>query len=53
MSDLLKPTIKFIVVKGVKYLRAEDVASYLQEIAATEESDTRNRLNKAAQELLK
>lgn len=44
---------RFIDVKGVRYLRAEDVASYIHEIAGGEETDVRNRLSEAANNLLK
>lgn len=43
--------VRYVVVKGEKYLRAEDVANYLRELASTEETDTRNRLCAAAQSL--
>lgn len=43
--------IRFVQVRGVKYLRAEDVAAYLREIAGAEETDTRVRLNEAASKL--
>lgn len=43
--------VRFVVVKGVKYLRAEDVAAYLRDIAATEPTDTRERLETAASNL--
>jgi hypothetical protein len=43
--------VRFVAVKGVKYLRAEDVAEYLREVAATEPTDTRERLETAADNL--
>jgi hypothetical protein len=43
--------MRFVVVKGVKYLRAEDVAAYVREAAGREETDVRNRLNEAAAKL--
>lgn len=39
--------------KGIKYLRAEDVAEYIRDLAATEETDTRNRLEIVAREMEK
>ena len=45
--------IRHVNIKGITYLRAEDVVSYIQEIAATEETDVRNRLNEAANNLRK
>ena len=43
--------LRFIVHKGVKYLRAEDVAEYLREIAGDRETDTRDHLEQAARAL--
>lgn len=51
MSELIG--IRYVVRGGVKYLREEDVALYLRGLAATENTDTRNRLNAAADQLLK
>lgn len=45
--------LRVIEVRGVRYVRIEDVAEYIREIAATEETDTRNRLLTAAQHLEK
>jgi hypothetical protein len=36
--------VKFVVVDGVKYLKAEDVAELLMELGATEETDVRTRI---------
>lgn len=44
--------VRTVTVRGVSYLRTEDVAQYLREIAATEETDTRRRLLDAAQKLM-
>lgn len=43
--------LRIITVRDVKYIRAEDVAEYIRELAATEETDTRNRLEQAAANL--
>lgn len=43
--------VRFVLVKGVRYLRADDVATYLAGIAATEETDVRNRLNEVVRNL--
>ncbi len=43
--------IRFVEVKGVKYLRAEDVAEMIRDMAATEETDVRNRFHAVAAEL--
>jgi major membrane immunogen (membrane-anchored lipoprotein) len=45
--------VRYIAHKGVSYLRAEDVADTLREMAATEETDVRKRLEALASELLK
>lgn len=43
--------LRFIKIKDVIYFRAEDVASYIRELASTEETDVRKRLNLAALKL--
>jgi hypothetical protein len=43
--------VRFVTVRGVRYLRAEDVASYLREVAGSEPTDTRERLQAAAARL--
>lgn len=45
--------VRFLEVKGVRYLCAADVSDYVREIAASEETDVRNRLNEAANNLQK
>jgi len=40
--------VRTVTVRDVKYIRAEDVAEYLRELAATEETDVRERLEQAA-----
>lgn len=41
------------MVKGVRYLRIDDVVEYVRELGGGEETDVRNRLNQAAENLLK
>lgn len=43
-----KKEIRFVRVGGVVYLRAEDVADFITELGATEETDVRTRLEAAA-----
>lgn len=43
--------VRYVVVKEHVYLRSEDVAAYLRELAAAEETDVRNRINTAADNL--
>lgn len=53
MSDTEETSnIRFIMHKGVKYLRAEDVAKFIAEAASGEETDVRNRFNEAAFSLI-
>ncbi len=44
--------LRYVVVKGVAYLRAEDVADLIRELGGGEETDVRNRLNEAAENVL-
>lgn len=48
----MKANIRFVVVRGVQYLRVEDVAEYIRELGSGEETDVHNRLNEGAQSLL-
>ena len=41
--------MRFVVVKGARYLRAEDVAEYLRELGGAEETDVRERIDTAAE----
>ena len=52
MTTREKCRLRVVTVRGVAYLRAEDVADYLRNLAATEETDTRRRLMTAAENLL-
>ena len=40
--------IRFISLKGTTYLKRVDVVEYLRELAATEETDVRNRIEEAS-----
>ncbi len=44
--------VRFITHKGVKYLRVEDIVDVLRELGATEETDTRKRIETLASSLL-
>lgn len=46
-----KSMLRAVVVRGVTYLRAEDVAEYIRQCGSGEETDVRNRLNRAAENL--
>jgi hypothetical protein len=48
----MKQNIRFVVVKGNTYLRAEDVAEYIVECGSSEETDVRNRLKEAARNIV-
>lgn len=43
--------VRVIEIRGVKYLRAEDVARLLRELGATEATDVCDRLNEMANNL--
>lgn len=43
--------IRTVTARGVRYLRAEDVATLLREIGSTEATDVRNRLYQMANNL--
>jgi hypothetical protein len=44
---------RFVRVRGERYLRLDDVASFIRDLGGTEETDVRNRLNEAAENLLR
>jgi hypothetical protein len=48
-----KVDIRYVKANGTTYLRAEDVATYIRNIAGGEETDVRNRMNEAANNILK
>jgi hypothetical protein len=45
--------LRVIEVNGHRYLRIDDVAAFVRELGGGEETDVRNRLNEAADQLLK
>lgn len=45
--------IRYVEVRGKRYLLAEDVATYIQDLAATKEVDVGERLYEAAYRLTK
>jgi hypothetical protein len=49
----VKTDLRYVVLRGVRYLRAEDVAAFLRELGSTEETDVRKRLDEAARNLEK
>ena len=42
---------RYVEVRGVRYLRLDDVATFLCELGGAEETDVRNRLEEAAQRI--
>jgi len=38
---------RYVEVRGVRYLRLEDVAAFVRALGSTEETDVRNRLDEA------
>lgn len=50
----MKPTFpfRFVDVRGVRYLRIDDVAAFVRELGSAEETDVRHRLDEAADHLL-
>jgi hypothetical protein len=44
---------RFVEVRGVRYLRLDDVASFVHELGNAEETDDRNRLAEAAVQLVR
>ena len=42
---------RFVKVRGVRYLRLEDVAAFLSELGGSEETDVRKRLDEAARRI--
>lgn len=43
--------IRSVTVRNVKYLRCEDVVEFIRDLASTEETDVRNRLEQMAYNL--
>jgi hypothetical protein len=46
-----KFNLRFVVVRGIRYLRLDDVMILLRELSSTEDTDTRRRLDEAARML--
>jgi len=46
-----KKNLRYVVVRGVRYLHVEDVADFLRDLGATEAADVRNRLDTAARNM--
>lgn len=44
-------SFRFVEVRGVRYLRLDDVVAFLRELGGTEETDVRNRLEEAARRI--
>ena len=42
---------RFVEVRGVRYLRLEDVAAFLRALGGSEKTDVRNRLDEAARRI--
>lgn len=49
----MKADLRYVTVRGVRYLRVDDVAAYIRELGGGEETDVRNRLKEAARNLEK
>jgi hypothetical protein len=45
--------LRFVEVRGERYLRLDDVVAFVRELGGGEETDVRNRLNEAANNLLR
>ena len=45
--------LRFVEVRGERYLRLEDVAAFARELGGSEETDVRNRLCEAADHLVR
>jgi hypothetical protein len=48
-----KMRVRYVVVRGVRYLHVDDVAEFIREAGGGEETDVRNRLTEAAHNLTK
>jgi hypothetical protein len=49
---MTKINIRFIVTKKGVYLKQEDVLNYFRELAGTEETDVRNRMEQAINNII-
>jgi hypothetical protein len=45
--------LRFVDVRGERYLRIEDVAAFVRELGCGEETDVRRRLDEAADQFLR
>jgi hypothetical protein len=43
---------RYVDIRGVRYLRLEDVATFLRTLGGSEETDVRTRLDEAARRIL-
>ena len=43
--------LRYVTIRGVRYLHVDDVAEFIREIGGTEETDVRRRLEEAANNL--
>ena len=48
-----KARLRFVEVRGARYLHIDDVSAFVRELGGGEETDVRNRLNEAADRLKK
>jgi hypothetical protein len=53
MSNTERMNVRFVKIKDTVYLHAEDIVELLRELAATEETDTRKRIEELACRLVK
>ncbi len=53
MSDRNLRNVRFVVLHGACYMRTEDVANFIRDVASGEDTDVRNRLDQAAASLSK
>jgi hypothetical protein len=42
---------RFVEIRGVRYLRIDDVAAFVRELGSAEETDVRKRLDEAARQI--
>jgi hypothetical protein len=43
--------LRFVEIRGVRYVRLNDVTALIRELGSTEETDVRERLNEAARRI--
>lgn len=44
--------VRYVTVRGQRYILIDDVAEFIRTLAATEETDVRNRFNEVADKLV-